>query len=328
MNEAYHHIPVLLKEAIEFLKPKPGGKYIDCTLGGAGYTIELAKRVGDDGQVLAVDADEMAIENAKKIIQKTEFKNIILSHANFRSLSKIIKENFSGESVKFDGIVFDLGLSSAQLKDQNRGFSFQVDEARLDMAFGMPLPGAVDGGKEKDGESGEGLTTMEIVNQWPKAELVRILKEYGEEGFARRIAEKITEERKKIKKAGGEGIAFVGELVAIIKSAVPAFYRKGRINPATKTFQALRIATNDELGSLLKVLPQAVEALKPGGRLVVISYHSLEDRIVKNFFKSEARRDNGPRIKILTKKVIPPKYEEIKNNPRARSAKLRAAEKL
>ncbi|MFA6389894.1 MAG: 16S rRNA (cytosine(1402)-N(4))-methyltransferase RsmH, partial [Patescibacteria group bacterium] len=245
----------------------------------------------------------------------------------------------AGQGARFDGIVFDLGLSSAQLKDQNRGFSFQVDASRLDMAFGLPPDkkaedgrGGADGTEdEREEEAEKSLSTKDIVNNWPKEELARIFKEYGEERFAWRIAEKIVEIRKKIKKSGGEGIATVGELVNIIKSAVPAFYRNGRINPATKIFQALRVATNDELGSLIEVLPQAVEALKPGGRLVVISYHSLEDRIVKNFFKKEAFKKSEPgkgKLKILTKKVIIPRFEEAKENPRSRSAKLRAAERI
>jgi len=336
----------MLEEALEYLSIKPGGYYIDCTLGGGGYTWAIADKVGEKGKVLAIDADKLAIENAKLKIEKLKIKNSFLSHANFRNLSNIIKENFPEPGVKFDGIVFDLGLSSAQLSRETGGFSFKMVEAGLNMAFGRPedgrqpaspvSPDARRGGPAKRGEQ----TTEEIVNSWPKDELARILKEYGEERFAWRIAEGIIEERKKLKKERGRGIGTVGELVKIIESAVPAFYKRGKIHPATKTFQALRVATNDELGALSEVLPRAAEALKPGGRLVVISYHSLEDRIVKNFFKEnslknvkqskygEKRQTEKADLKILTKKVIVPSDEEIKNNPRSRSAKLRAAEKL
>ncbi|MFA6393756.1 MAG: 16S rRNA (cytosine(1402)-N(4))-methyltransferase RsmH [Patescibacteria group bacterium] len=313
----YHHTPVMLSEALEYLNIKKGGYYIDCTLGGGGYTGAIADKVGEKGKVLAIDADELAIENAKLKIEKLKIKNSFLSHANFRNLPIIIKKNFPEPGVKFDGIVFDLGLSSAQLARETGGFSFKMAEAGLDMAFGKTLE-----------------TAENIVNSRPKDELARIFKEYGEERFAWRIVEKITEKRKK------EKIKTVGALVEIINAAVPAFYRRGKIHPATKTFQALRIATNDELGALSEALPEAISLLKEGGRLVVISYHSLEDRIVKRFFKENAgkvskrskygeKEDNEKAdLKILTKKVIVPSNEEIKNNPRARSAKLRAAEKL
>ena len=330
----YNHIPVMLNEALEYLNPKPGGYYIDCTLGGGGYTRAIAERIGEAGKVLAIDADELAIENSKLKVQSLKLENIILSHANFRNLSTIIKENFPEPGIKFDGVVFDLGLSSAQLSRETGGFSFKMAEAGLDMAFGMPNGGcrmADDGSRRPENGC---RSTEEIVNSWPKDDLAGIFMEFGEERFAWRIAEKIAEKRKKKK------IKTVGELVEIINMAVPAFYKRGKIHPATKVFQALRIATNDELGALSEVLPRAADSLKEGGRLVIVSYHSLEDRIVKKFFKDNSLKNvkqskygekedsRKADLKILTKKVIIPSYEEIKNNPRSRSAKLRAAEKL
>ncbi|MDD5031621.1 MAG: 16S rRNA (cytosine(1402)-N(4))-methyltransferase RsmH [Patescibacteria group bacterium] len=315
----YKHTPVMLKEVIEYLRPRTGQFFIDCTLGGAGYTIEIAKRVGETGRVLAIDLDEMAIANARHLISRLKLTNIILANENFKNLSKIIKTYFKEENQKdwFSGIVFDLGLSSAQLEDRSRGFSFQL-AAPLDMAFG-PLTRR---------------RTEEIINNWPEADLEKIIREYGEERFAKNIARAIGERRKKTK------IETTDELAEIIEAAVPKKYLNGKIHPATRTFQALRIATNDELNSLREALPAAVNLLASKGRLAIVSFHSLEDRIVKNFFKEEARDCLCPpsfpicqcghkaSLKIITKKVVRPGEEEIKNNPRSRSAKLRVTEKL
>ncbi len=307
----YNHISVMLKEVIEYLQPKKGQVIVDCTLGGAGYTIEIAKQVGNGGKVIAIDADKVAIQNAEKILKNKKIKNVILINDNFSNLQKIIQEN---KLEKVDACVFDLGLSSYQLQDRSRGFSFGMDEA-LSMAF--------------DGDDQE--KTFHIVNKYSKQELQRIIKEYGEEKFSGRITEAIIKARP---------INSAKQLAEVIYNTVPVSYQKGRINPATRTFQALRIETNQELVNLEKTLSQALNILKPNGRLVVVSFHSLEDRIVKNIFRQEASEcicdkerlicdcEHQPSVKILTKKPITPTAEEIKSNPRARSAKLRAIEKI
>lgn len=318
----YKHTPVMLKETMDFLNPKEGEYFIDCTLGGGGYTRELAQKAGEKGKILAIDLDEMAIKNLELRIKNLELRNdnIILVRDNFRNLSEIVKNNFENKNIKFDGIVFDLGLSSAQLDDRKRGFSFQHD-APLDMAFGRHRFNTDSGQIYAD--------TQIILNKWLREELEKIFKEYGEERFARNIAKKIIETRK-IKP-----IRTTGELVKIIEMAVPANYRRQKTHFATRTFQALRIATNKELENLAEALPQAIGLLKTGGRLAVVSYHSLEDRIVKNFFKKESKEclcppefpicqcEHEPALKILTKKAIKSSENEIKINPRARSAKLR-----
>ena len=305
----------MLREVVEYLHPSPGDNFIDCTLGGASYALEIAKRILPDGQLLAIDLDELAIKNAQKKIEQEKLNNIILVKDNFGNLENIAKENRLKGGAGFSGIVLDLGLSSAQLDDRERGFSFQFD-APLNMAFGS-------GVKEETGV---------IVNRYRAEDLAAILKNYGEERFARSIARQIVAARP---------LATTGQLLEAISRGLPAkAKRNSKIHWATRTFQALRIATNDELVNLQAVLPQALLLLKPGGRLVVVSFHSLEDRIVKNFFRNEAKDclcppavpvcvcDHKRRLKILTAKPLTPSAAEIKNNPRARSAKLRAAEKL
>ena len=321
----YQHTPVMLREAIEYLNPKFGDIIVDCTLGGGGYTLEIAKRVGEKGKVIAIDADEMAVTNAKGKIKNAKLGNIILAHENFKELQKIV--NQAGLE-KVNGIVFDLGLSSAQLQDQNRGFSFKLD-APLNMSFGS---------EKLEVKSKK---TEDIINKYKQEELEKIIKDYCEERYAGRIAAAIVKNRP---------LKTTKELAEAIANAVPVAYssrwsygeagRRGRINPATRTFQALRIATNDELNALQTALSQAIKVLAAGGRLAVVSYHSLEDRIVKHFFKQEARGcvcppevlrcvcGHKPELKILTKKIVAASAEEIKTNPRARSAKLRAAEKI
>lgn len=294
---SYQHIPVMLSEILEYLNPQPGKKYIDCTLGGAGYTIALAKQVGSKGQVIAIDLDELAIKNAQVIIKEQKLENIILVNNNFKNLKTIITENFPDQK-KFDGIVFDLGLSSAQLDDEVRGFSFK-GERPLDMSFG-PI---------------NETSTEEIINKYPLLELTRIFREYGEEKRAYYIAKAIVAERK------NKRIKTTADLVATIEEAIPFRYRS-KIHPATRVFQALRMETNEELASLQAVLPAAISLLKPQGRIVVVSFHSGEDRIVKRFFKNESG------IRILTKRPLIPTEAETEANPRARSAKLRAAEKI
>lgn len=308
----------MLEPALEYLNPKPNENFIDCTLGGGGYTFRIAEKIKPKGTVISIDLDDLAINNAKERMKKENFDNIILVQNNFKNIKEAVEDNWDiKKQGLFSGVVMDLGLSSAHLDDVNRGFSFKVD-APLKMEFG----------------SGEN-TTEEIVNYWPEKELKRIIKDYGEENFSGRIASAIIAARK------NDYIKTTGQLVDIISKAVPAFYREGRgakIHFATRTFQALRIATNNELESLEKVLPASLDLLKPGAKIVVVSYHSLEDRIVKNFFKQESkdclcppevpicRCGHKPRLKIISKKIILPNEEEIKNNPRARSAKMRVAE--
>ena len=307
----YHHVPVMLKEVMAILAPRAGQKFIDGTLGGGGYTLALTQAVGERGKVLALDLDELAIANVKKLSQQSGLNNIKLLQGNFGALAQLAPTQFKN----VDGIVLDLGLSSAQLDDPRRGFSF-LGDAPLNMAFGS-------GVKEETGV---------IVNRYRAEDLAAILKNYGEERFARSIARQIVAARP---------LATTGQLLEAISRGLPAkAKRNSKIHWATRTFQALRIATNDELVNLQAVLPQALLLLKPGGRLVVVSFHSLEDRIVKNFFRNEAKDclcppavpvcvcDHKRRLKILTAKPLTPSAAEIKNNPRARSAKLRAAEKL
>ncbi|MBL7057920.1 16S rRNA (cytosine(1402)-N(4))-methyltransferase RsmH [Patescibacteria group bacterium] len=313
----YKHIPVMLAEVIEYLKVRVGGFYIDCTLGGGGYTKAIASIVGENGKVFAVDVDALAIKNQKSIIKSAGLKNIELIQGNFKDLKKIIKEK-NKKNLKFNGVVLDLGLSSAQLDDRNRGISFKYLNAPLDMAFG---------------DSGDGVTE-DIINYYSERDLERIIKEYGEERFARRIAGNIAKERVKTP------IKTVGDLVEIINFSIPKRFQTKNISPATRTFQALRIETNKELESLKLVLPQAVKLLKKGGKLVVVSYHSLEDKIVKNYFKDQSKEciclkevivcdcNYLPDLKILTKKPIAPTAIEININNRARSAKMRVAEKI
>ena len=332
----YKHDPVLLDEVIEYLDPQPGDWFIDCTLGGGGYTRAITEKVGERGKVLSFDLDEMAIANANKY----KNKNNLIIHDNFSNLSKIIEDNqsfFQGNGStassadqiqkelqdqdacgQFAGVVLDLGLSSAQLEDNRRGLSFKLAAAPLDMSF-----------------AGDARTTGIILNKYKEEELRDIIWNFGEEKFSKRIAKAIIESRK------NHPIDTVGELVDIIRSSVPSNYANNKKQHfATRTFQALRIATNKELDNIRQVLPQAEDALKRGGRIVVISYHSLEDRIVKKFFKDESRdclcEPGAPvcncghkaALKIITSKPVTPSEEEVRRNPRARSAKLRVAEKI
>jgi len=291
------HIPVLQNEVLKYLDPKPNQNFIDATIGEGGHAISILERTSPNGKLLGIDWSPEIIENCKLKIQNVK-KRITLVCDNFVNLKEIVKrERFLAVS----GILFDLGMSSWHLEESGRGFSFLKNEP-LDMRYSPQNP----------------LTAEKIVNYWSKPEMEKILEEYGEERFAKKIAEEIIEARQ------SKPIKTTSQLVEIIKKAVLSRYRHQKIHFATRTFQALRIAVNDELNNLEKAFPQTLEILKPGGRLVVISFHSLEDRIVKNFY-----RDSSPeKLKILTKKPIRPTPEEIKINPRSRSAKLRAAIKL
>jgi len=321
----------MLDEVLEYLAPQPGKNYIDATLGGASYSLAIASRIGK-GRVLAIDLDELAIINANILIKQNKIKNLVIANDNFANLENIVLEKFNGQAPEFYGIVFDLGLSSAQLADRSRGFSFAYDTP-LVMSFGPPASALSAGDKRAGPPEGGGSKTAAIVNSWRAVDLAKIFREYGEEKFAGRIAHAIVAARKTKK------IETTGELVKIIERAVPAaYFKKPGIHFATRVFQALRIATNDELLNLEQALLAAVKLISPGGRIVVVSYHSLEDRIVKNFFRREAKGcvcppdlpvcvcDRKPQLKIITKKPLTPSALEVERNPRARSAKLRAAE--
>jgi 16S rRNA (cytosine1402-N4)-methyltransferase len=289
------HKPVLLKEVIEYLKVGKNKNYVDCTIGEGGHAIEILKRNGPKGKVLGIEIDP---ELYKKL-REEKLERLILVNDSYSNLKEIVeRENFK----KIHGILFDLGISSWHIEKSGRGFSFLRDEPLI-MRY----------------DASRGISATEIVNRWPEKEIERILKEYGEERFAKKIAREICKERKKKK------IERTLQLVEVIKRAVPKWYLQRRIHFATKTFLALRIAVNNELENLKSGLLQAIDVLEKEGRLVVISFHSLEDRIVKNFLRENEREG---KIKILTKKPIVPSKEEIKQNPRSRSAKLRAALKI
>ena len=294
------HIPVLKKEVIEFLNPRSNENFIDCTLGEGGHALAILEKTNPAGKILGIDQDQEILENVKRRIQNTKYKDrLILICDNFVNLKEIAeREKFMPVS----GILFDLGISGWHLEESGRGFSFQKEEP-LDMR----------GNKNSD------LTAEKIVNEYSKEEIERILREYGEEKFSRQISKNIIEFRK-IKP-----IKITLELLEILKKSVPVWYQHKKIHFATRTFQALRIAVNKELSNLDKALVQTLDVLEHQGKLVIISFHSLEDRIVKNFFKEKSKQNL---IKILTKKPIAPSEEEIKANIRSRSAKLRAAIKI
>ena len=307
MNDSPHR-PVLYKEIIHALQPRRGGRYVDGTLGAGGHARGILEACAPDGQLLGLDVDPQALAIARKTLAPYEHR-IHLAQASYTTLSTQLK-NLQWDSV--DGIVLDLGASSMQFDTPERGFSFQND-APLDMRFG---PHALQ-------------TAADIINTYTERELADLIYEYGEDRDSRKIARAIVNKRP---------LHTTRELVAVIEAVSPR--RGDRVHPATKTFQALRIAVNDELASIKTVLPQAVASLSVGGRLAVISFHSLEDRIVKEFFREQSKDLVNPPyeqlytverqaiIKEVTRKPITPSEEETKDNPRARSAKLRVAEKL
>ena len=300
MPEFMAHVPVLLKEIIDFLEFSPKDKiFLDATLGAGGHSAEVCRQFPQI-QIVGIDTDETAAKIAESNLKGicNQFK---IKVTNFRNLENVLSE-LKIEEV--DKVLFDLGMSSMQIDTSGRGFSFLRNEPLL-----MTM----------DNELKEGtLTAYEIVNGWPKEDLRKILKEYGEESFASQIADQIIKERKNQK------IQTTFDLVKVILDATPEFYHEGRINPATKTFQALRIAVNDELDAIKIGLEQAFNKLRNGGRMAVISFHSLEDRIVKTFFKQLKMEDKAT---LITKKPIVPGVEEVEVNPRSRSAKLRVIEK-
>ncbi len=289
------HIPVLLEEAIEALAVQPGGRYIDCTLGAGGHAVAILERSSPGGQLLGIDADPRAVKTARARLEAYSGSTLLVNQ-NFAELRAIcVKHNF----FPVHGILFDLGLSSVQLNGGGRGFSFQHD-APLDMRLHPSQP----------------VTAADIVNTSSEAELAQLIKTFGEESRGGKIAHYIVQERP---------IKTTLKLAEVVEQATGG--RRSRIHPATKTFLALRIVVNQELEHLKSALRQAIDLLGFGGRLVVISYHSLEDRVVKQFMQQEASRE-AALLRIINKKVIIPSLAEIQFNPRSRSAKLRAAERI
>lgn len=291
------HIPVLLKETGEFLNIRKGGKYIDATLGLAGHSLEILKR---GGWVLGIDVDEESLGKARGMIQEAGFlEGAIIVQGNFKDIRGIAVDN---KFVPCNGVLFDLGMSSWQLEESGRGFSFQRDEP-LDMRM----------------DKSSAVTAADLLNGLSRDELAKLFQKYGEEQSARRIASAAVRARTL------RPFETTGDLARVIRGVMGDKGDGEKINPATKVFQALRIAVNDEINNLRSALPQAFEVLVRGGRLAVISFHSLEDREVKKFFLSLKRKATGD---VITEKPTRPSVREIRENPRARSAKLRVVEKL
>ncbi len=294
------HRSVLLEESLEGLHLKIGDMLLNGTLGGGGIEREVLKHYGEGIVVLSLDADEGAIEKAREEFPAR--KNLHFFHENFRNLDVVLENYFGTKEEVLDGASFDLGLSSDQLEHSGRGFSFQKEEPlRMTLSAHPSL---------------DDLTAEKIVNEWSEEEIANVLYELGEEKKSRRIAKAIVEARR------NKRITTTKELAEVVEKASP---RRGKIHPATKTFQALRIAVNGELTALKSALEHSLLGLRKGRRVAVISFHSLEDRIVKKFFKEKALENE---LAIITKKPIVPTRAEMKDNPRSRSAKLRIAEKI
>lgn len=309
----FEHRTVLLDRTIEYLKVVPGGVYVDCTLGGGGHSLEILKRLGERGRLIGIDRDQNAIKAAGERLASFSDKAVLV-HGNFKDIRRIVH----GIGITaVDGVVMDLGVSSHQLDQRERGFSYMQD-APLDMRM----------------DRQQSLTAMEVVNTYSEADIARVISGYGEERWARRIAAFIVREREKAP------IKTTGQLVDIIKAAIPASARRKGPHPAKRTFQALRIEVNDELGILERAVKDGVDLLKSGGRICVITFHSLEDRKIKNIFRELENPctcppkapacvcGKKPVIRAVTRKPVVPDKEEIQQNPRARSAGLRVAEKL
>ncbi len=311
----FSHKPVMLEECIEGLEIKPDGIYVDGTLGGAGHSIEILKRLGPEGLLIGIDQDMEALEAAGKKLREVNTKgSFVTKHANFENIRQILE----AQKIKsVDGILIDLGVSSHQLDTEERGFRY-LEDAPLDMRM------------NREGD----FDARVLVNTWPEAEITRIIREYGEEKWAGRIAQFICSARKQ------NEITTTQQLVDIIKAAVPAAARREGPHPAKRTFQAIRIAVNRELDVLQQALPEMVKCLKTGGKLCVITFHSLEDRIVKQFIRDKSGRCTCPpgfpkcvcnavaELKAIPSKPIVPSEQELETNHRARSAKLRIAIKL
>ena len=316
MTAEYRHIPVMLAEVLAELDPQPGEVVCDCTLGGAGHTVELAGRVAPDGLSIGIDQDDMALRAAtERLAREVPQAQTLLLKGNFGDLDELLVE---AEVPGVDCFLFDLGVSSPQLDIPERGFSYHED-APLDMRMNS---------------GNHTLTAAEVVNTYNEADLTRILRVYGDERHAARIARRIVERRAKAP------IETTLQLVDVIKEAIPAAARRTGGHPARRTFQALRIEVNHELDVLERGLEAAVRWTNPGGRICVISYHSLEDRIVKRLFQEMSQGcicppdipvcvcGHVPVLKIITRKPLVARAEEVERNPRARSAKIRVAERL
>lgn len=317
----FQHITVLLKEAVEGLRVREDGIYVDCTLGGAGHSEAIASRLTPGrGRLIALDQDETALAHARERL-KPYGEAVTLVKSNFRRLTAALKEagvKADDGVPRVDGILFDLGVSSPQLDEADRGFSYHHD-AELDMRM----------------DRSQSLTAREIVNEWEEADIARILRDYGEEKFARNIAKHIVQARAKAP------IETTGQLTELVKAGIPAAARRTGPHPAKRSFQAIRIAVNDELGAFREALEQAIDCVRPGGRIAVITFHSLEDRICKETFAKEVATCRCPpdfpvcvcgggdgRLRLTPRKPILPSEEELEHNNRARSAKLRVAEKV
>lgn len=311
----FEHKPVLLNECIEYLNIRADGIYVDATVGGAGHSSEILKRLGPEGLLIGIDQDAEAIEAAGQRLGKVETEGrYVLYHTNFENIRGILEKQ---KINSVDGVLMDLGVSSHQLDEGERGFSYQHD---------APLDMRMDKSTERD--------AAWVVNNLSREELTRIIREYGEEKWAPRIAEFIVKYRE-IQK-----ISTTGQLAEIVKAAIPAAARRTGPHPARRTFQAIRIAVNRELEVLEKALNETINLLNPGGRLAVITFHSLEDRIVKQTFRDRAQGcicppdfpecvcGRKPEIRIITRKPVTASQSELEENPRARSAKLRVAEKI
>ena len=313
----FHHLPVLLHECLDGLRIKPTGVYLDCTLGGAGHSSEILKRLGPGGLLIGIDRDADAIAAATQRLSSVETQaRFCCLRGNFHDAATLLKGVETDRSL--DGILVDLGVSSHQLDVRERGFSYH-DDAPLDMRMDRNQP----------------LSARDIVNAWSEDDLNRILRDYGEEKWARQIARVICDRRK------ASPIETTGQLVGIVDAAIPKKFRSGDgSHPARRTFQALRIAVNDELDPLEGSIRSLVNLLSPGGRLCVITFHSLEDRIVKNTFRDLADPCTCPKtfpvcvcgkkpvVKLITRKPVTATPEELAQNPRSRSAGLRVLEKL
>ncbi|MEK6683151.1 MAG: 16S rRNA (cytosine(1402)-N(4))-methyltransferase RsmH [Nitrospirota bacterium] len=293
-------MPVLKQEVVEALRLRAHAIYVDCTLGGGGHAEAILEATAPDGSLIGMDRDEEAIQRAGERLKRYGTR-ARLFHENFKNLGTLLR----AQGVRsVDGILMDLGMSTLQLTDSERGFSFQKD-GPLDMRMDRRSP----------------ITAAALANSLPERQLAQILFEYGEERWANRIARAVAEARQR------KPITTTGQLADLVRWAIPRPAQSRRLHPATKTFQALRIAVNQELDQLDVALSDAVKRLNPGGRLCVIAFHSLEDRIVKRTFKALAQ-DESARVRLVTKKPIIPGREEIRMNPRSRSAKLRVVERV
>ena len=291
------HEPVLTEKVLEYLDPQPNENFIDCTTGGGGHTFAIATRIAPKGKILALDWDAETIQPFTEEVRKRKLQNRVLAeNENFADIKEVAAKNAFRPVA---GILFDLGLSSDQLESRRRGFTFRKEEP-LDMRYNTQNP----------------ITAEKLLNYSSKIQLERMLKDYGEEQFAKQIAEAIVQSRAQTH------LQKTSQLVQIVEQATPKWYQRKKIHPATKTFQALRIAVNNELENIKQGLQGATELISQNGKIAVISFHSLEDRIVKEFFKQ------NPLLRPITKKPIIPPLAEIKQNSKARSAKLRVAVKL